>query len=167
MCIRDSKQEAQSYLLHELDKKQAETSGDQTDVAMSEEEEELQLGDTATMRLENGEVVNIPMEHLEPREPESEAEENASMTARERSEKRTVDGMIHDRSMTYDAKKACILSFTFQELGVLNSPTGRSGMRAKKHLQTLEARWWDNQEGRRNIETVSYTHLTLPTKLEV
>ena len=25
-------------------------------------------------------------------------------------------------------------------------------MRAKKHLQALETRWWDNQEGKRNIE---------------
>ena len=145
------KQEAKSYLLQELDRKQAETSGEQTDVAMSEEED-LQLGDTATVRLESGEVVSIPMEYLEPREPESEAEEDASMNARERSEKRTVDGVMHDRSMTYDAKKACILSFTFQELGDLNSPAGRSGMRAKKHLQALEARWWDNQEGKRNVE---------------
>ena len=40
-----------------------------------EEEEELRPGDTATVRLDSGEVVNIPMEYLQPREPESEVED--------------------------------------------------------------------------------------------
>ena len=93
------KQEAQAYLLYELEKKQAEASEEQTDAAMSEGEE-LQPGETATVRLESGEVVDIPMEYLEPREPESEVDEDVGMTARERSERRTIDGVMHDRSMT-------------------------------------------------------------------
>ena len=145
------KQEAQAYLLSEIDRKQAQTSGEQTDAVMSEGEE-LQPGEAAMVQLESGEIVNIPMEYLEPREPESEADEDASMTAREQSERRTVDGVTHDRSMTYDAKKAWIMNVTFQELGDLSSPAGRSGLRAKRHLQALEARWWDNQGGTRNIE---------------
>ena len=145
------KQEAQAYLLHEIEKKQTETSEEQTDAAMSEGEE-LQPGETATVRLESGEVVDIPMEYLEPREPESEVDEDDGVTAREQSERRTIEGVMHDRPMTYDAKKAWTMNLTFQELGDLNAPAGRSGMRAKKHLQALETRWWDNQEGKRNIE---------------
>ena len=150
------KDEAKAYLLTELEKKKDETPSPRNTPNQEQDAtmqgEELQPGETAVVQLDNREIVAVLMEFLEPREPESEADEDESMQVGEPSEERTIVGALNSRSMTYDAKKAWILNATFRELGDLNSPAGRSGMRAKKHLQTLEARWWDNQEGRRNIE---------------
>ena len=151
------KDEAKAYLLTELEKKKDETPEPKEYTKIKSrmlrcKEKKLQPGETAVVQLDNREIVAVLMEFLEPREPESEADEDESMQVGEPSEERTIVGALNSRSMTYDAKKAWILNATFRELGDLNSPAGRSGLRAKRHLQSLEVRWWGNQIGKRNVE---------------
>ena len=66
---------------------------------------------------ERRQVVNIPVNYLQPREPESEAEEDSMATSSE--ESRAVGGVVTDNSLDYQAKKAWIQSAGFRELGEL------------------------------------------------
>lgn len=101
--------------------------------------DELQPGDAALVQLESGEIVT--MEYLQPRKPESEADEDDSVATTGSAQEKTVSGVLGESSMNYDAKKAWIMNASFRELGDLYTPAGRSGLRAKRHLQALEVKW--------------------------
>lgn len=99
-----------------------------------------------------------PLSYLEPREPESEAEEDSMATSSE--EGQAVGGVVTDNSLDYQAKKAWIQNASFRELGEIYTAEGRSGLRAKQHIQKLEEHWWDEQ-GRRSNESNERTYQSM------
>ena len=92
--------------------------------------EELELGETAQVRLDSGEVVDIPMEYLQRREPESDPEDNDVEQARQAERKRQRDEKIEE-----------IKKMRMEDLGDLDLPEGRSGLRAKEHMEQLHQEW--------------------------
>ena len=92
--------------------------------------EELELGETAQARLDSGEVVDIPMEYLQRREPESDPEDNDVRETRQAERKRKHEERIEE-----------IKRMKMEDLGDLDLPEGRSGLRAKEHMEQLHQEW--------------------------
>ena len=92
--------------------------------------EELELGETAQVRLGSGEVVDIPMEYLQRQEPESDSEDNDVRETRQAERKREHEEKIEE-----------IKRMRMDDLGDLDLPEGRSGLRAKEHMEQLHREW--------------------------
>ncbi|CAK8999737.1 unnamed protein product [Durusdinium trenchii] len=113
------------------------------DEEMQEESEE----ETVTVRLDGGEVVQIPLRFVEPREPESEDE--AAAPQMEVSEApQEVEWADEDlptpevRDPTINqATSAWLTQEDLVELKGYDSACARSGLRAKQHMLNLQKEW--------------------------
>ena len=93
-------------------------------------EEEPQEGETALVQLESGQLVHISTEYLEVREPESDPEDETTRETRRAEKKRKHDEEIER-----------IKRLKIDDLGDLDLPEGRSGLRAKEHMNQLHDHW--------------------------
>ena len=129
------------------------------DENMEKEEEE-----TVTVRLDNGEVVEIPLRFIEPREPESE--DDAPGAAMEVSEgPREIEWADEDlpapASGVEDptinqATSSWITKDDLRALAEYDGPEARSCLRAKQHILKLQFEWTKaDREGNhdRKLET--------------
>ena len=113
------------------------------DEEMQEEDEE----ETVTVRLDSGEVVQIPLRFVEAREPESE--EEAQGTAMEvREAPHEVEWADEDLSTqevkdptVNQATSAWITREELLELKGFDSACARSGLRAKQRILKLQTEW--------------------------
>ena len=112
------------------------------DESMEEKEEE-----TVTVRLDSGEVVEIPLRFVEPREPESE--EDAPEAAMEVSEgPREIEWADEDlpalrvEDPTINQATSCwITRDDLRALAEYDGPEARSCLRAKQHILKLRMEW--------------------------
>ena len=92
--------------------------------------EESPDGETALVQLDSGQLVHIAAEYLEMREPESDPEDETVRDARRAEKKRKHDEEIER-----------IKRLKMEDLGDLDLPEGRSGLRAKEHMNQLHDHW--------------------------
>ena len=97
-------------------------------------EEELIAGELAMVQLDSGEVVWIPMEYLQPREPESDPEDEE-----ERAERHAEHQA--ERKRKHEERIEEINRMKMEDFGDLDKAEGRSGLRAKEHMEQLHRQW--------------------------
>ena len=110
------------------------------------EEEELQDGEMATLRLDSGELVQIPVAYLQPREPESEQEDEVEpLRAAEGDAPQGLGAVEADVAMTAEedekATAEWIVKASYRELGELDKPHGRPCLRAKQYVRDIEKKY--------------------------
>ena len=116
---------------------------DGEDVEMQEETEE----ETVTVRLDNGEIVEIPLRFVEAREPESEdevpgreAEVSEAPQEQEWADEDLPTPEVKDPSIN-QATKAWLTREELLELRNFDTACARSGLRAKQHILKLQDAW--------------------------
>ena len=113
----------------------------------NEETQEETEEETVTVRLDNGEIVEIPLRFVEAREPESEDE--APGTAMEVSEAPQEPEWADEDLPTPEVKdpsinqatKAWLTREELLELRNFDTACARSGLRAKQHILKLQDAW--------------------------
>eukprot|EP00913_Durusdinium_trenchii_P032287 g30232.t1 len=113
------------------------------DVEMQEETEE----ETVTVRLDSGEIVEIPLRYVEVREPESEdevpapaAEVSEAPQEQEWADEDLPMPEVKDPSIN-QATKAWLTREELLELRNFDTACARSGLRAKQHILKLQNAW--------------------------
>ena len=113
------------------------------------EDETMEGEETVTVRLDSGEVVEIPIRFIETREPESEEDApTAEMDVTEQPEQvewaeedlPVPESRIEDPTVG-QATSSWITKDEFNALAEFDGPEARSGLRAKQHMLKLHDEW--------------------------
>ncbi|CAK9007516.1 unnamed protein product [Durusdinium trenchii] len=129
------------------------------DEDMEDEEEE-----TVTVRLDSGEVVEIPARFIEAREPESEAPAVSMEVTEQPGEVEWAEedlpvpvSRIEDPTIG-QATSSWITKDEFNALAEFDGPEARSGLRAKQHMLKLQDEWTRaDREGNHERKLEIYT----------
>ena len=140
---RDEELDEQQIPLGSPSPQREETENDDDDIIEGEE--------TVQVRLDSGEVVEIPLRFIEPREPESEEDvemTNAPEAPQETApEEEVLSGTAQMPESREDptiskATSGWISGVELRRLAVFDKAAARSCLRAKQHLMKCEQEWW-------------------------
>ena len=141
---RDEELDEQQIPLGNPSPQQEETENEDDDIIEGEE--------TVQVRLDSGEVVEIPLRFIEPREPESEGDVEMTDAPEAPQEAIPEEAVLSEGTQTPESRddptisqatKGWISGLEFRRLTTFDKPAARSCLRAKQHLMRCEQAWWD------------------------